>query len=292
MWFKYIYNLHVIYECAKYLNRISIFCGGITMKKIIAFALCLVLFFSFSALASTANDDEKTFQALLGTLDEETINKLLFEKIASYSDDALIALQDAIAEEINGRDSLVPFTPMQKGSRGEDVIAAQKRLIELNYLSGSADGAFGGMTEEAVKLFQKEADIPQTGVIDKNTFSKLMASDAPKAKVYTSMDYDAVSRDPALYEGNMYKITGKVLQVLEGSSWGGTTTVNLRVSTKGYSDNVVYVVYERPDNESRILEDDRVTICGIYTGLYSYTAVMGNTITIPKIDADTITRNW
>lgn len=73
------------------------------------------------------------------------------------------------------------FTPLQRGSKGEDVKALQKRLIELNYLTGSADGSFGKGTETAVCDFQKAAGLPITGVVDRATHTLLFSDDAPAA---------------------------------------------------------------------------------------------------------------
>ncbi|MDO4864913.1 MAG: peptidoglycan-binding domain-containing protein [Clostridia bacterium] len=49
------------------------------------------------------------------------------------------------------------YETLQKGSKGEAVKRLQERLIELNYLTGSADGDFGNKTKEAVEKFQRAA---------------------------------------------------------------------------------------------------------------------------------------
>ena len=48
------------------------------------------------------------------------------------------------------------------------------------------------------------------------------------------------------------------------------------------------LLYLRPDGESRILEDDRVTVYGASTGLYTYESVSGASITLPQFLADTV----
>lgn len=181
------------------------------------------------------------------------------------------------------------YQTLQKGSKGDDVKALQKRLIELNYMSGSADGDYGGKTASAVELFQSTAGLTATGIADADTQTALFDDDAPKAKVYRSLNYKAMSRDPDTYEGNLYKFDGKVLQVMEQSQTGGTTRVTLRVVSRGRYDDVVYVVYYRGAGEARILEDDRVTVYGTSEGLYTYETVMGAEVTIPMILADSVT---
>lgn len=75
---------------------------------------------------------------------------------------------------------------------------------------------------------------------------------------------------------------------MEEKSSGFTYTA-MRIATKGNWDNVVYVLYLRPDGENRILEDDRVTVYGSSTGLYTYETVMGAEVTLPQFMADSVT---
>ena len=51
------------------------------------------------------------------------------------------------------------FENLEKGSAGGNVKEIQEILIDLGYLSGTADGQFGGMTEEAVKKYQENRGI-------------------------------------------------------------------------------------------------------------------------------------
>ena len=195
----------------------------------------------------------------------------LAEKVdlTSYSDAELNDLATAIIEE-----------QKQRG------IAEEETTIET-LQKGSADGDFGGKTKTAVELFQTTAGLTVTGIADEETQNALYAEDAPKAKVYQDIDFKAMSRDPDAYEGNLYKFSGKVLQVLEQAGNGYTYTA-MRIATKGNWDNVVYVIYLRPDGEKRILEDDRVTVYGTSTGLYTYETVMGAEVTLPQFKADTV----
>ena len=65
-----------------------------------------------------------------------------------------------------------------------------------------------------MELFQSTAGLTATGIADADTQTALFADDAPKAKVYPSLDYKAMSRDPDTSEGNLYKFDGKVVQVM------------------------------------------------------------------------------
>lgn len=100
-----------------------------------------------------------------------------------------------------------------------------------------------------------------------------------------SYNYKSIARDPEKYKGKYAKFTGEVSQVLESG-----TRVVLRVNvTRGEYDiwtDTMYVEYlKNSADESRILEDDIVTIYGQLDGIETYTAVLGNEISIPRIDA-------
>ncbi|MBQ6570228.1 MAG: peptidoglycan-binding protein [Clostridia bacterium] len=75
---------------------------------------------------------------------------------------------------------------LKYGSKGEAVTKLQKRLIELGFLSGTADGSYGNKTVEAVKSFQKQIGIKADGMAGPETQKKLYASDAPKATTTTT----------------------------------------------------------------------------------------------------------
>ena len=68
------------------------------------------------------------------------------------------------------------YAPLEISSRGDDVKALQQKLIDLGYLTGSADGAFGAMTQQAVKDAQAAFGMEQTGVAD-NAFQQRLFSE-------------------------------------------------------------------------------------------------------------------
>lgn len=56
------------------------------------------------------------------------------------------------------------YRNLKQGDRGDRVKKLQTRLIELGYLSGKADGVFGGQTYRAVLSFQKRNGLDRDGV--------------------------------------------------------------------------------------------------------------------------------
>lgn len=104
----------------------------------------------------------------------------------------------------------------------------------------------------------------------------------------TAYSYDELARDPNKYFLMHGKYTGKIIQVMEDGD-----DYQLRVNiTKGrytYTDTI-YVTYKKKDGESRLLEDDIVTIYGTNFSTVSYTSVLGAKITLPYVIASYIDR--
>lgn len=78
----------------------------------------------------------KSFQELnglpvTGTIDDATRSVLFSENVVSLP------------------------SALSVGSKGDDVIALQRKLIQYGFLSGKADGAYGNQTAKAVKAFQE-----------------------------------------------------------------------------------------------------------------------------------------
>ncbi|HLM43309.1 MAG TPA: peptidoglycan-binding domain-containing protein [Myxococcaceae bacterium] len=62
---------------------------------------------------------------------------------------------------------------LKVGASGPEVKALQKRLDELGFPNGANDGVFGGVTELAVKKFQRSVKLKPDGIVGKNTWKKL-----------------------------------------------------------------------------------------------------------------------
>lgn len=67
-----------------------------------------------------------------------------------------------------------PFYPMRDGDVGADVLEVEKALKKLGYYYGSEDGIFGDALKTAVRKFQKENRLYQTGVINNSTYELIM----------------------------------------------------------------------------------------------------------------------
>lgn len=78
------------------------------------------------------------------------------------------------------------YKNLQMNSRGDQVRRLQERLIELGYLNGEADGAFGRQTYNAVIAFQKANGLTADGVAGDATQTTLFESPDVVAKAVPS----------------------------------------------------------------------------------------------------------
>lgn len=104
------------------------------------------------------------------------------------------------------------------------------------------------------------------------------------------LTFEQLARNPDKIKGKKVKLTGEVVQVLQG-----TSSVDLRINiTKedyGYYTDTIYALYIPKDGEDKILEGDNITIWGIAQGDYSYTSVIGSKVTLPFINVNYIQIN-
>lgn len=71
------------------------------------------------------------------------------------------------------------FASFERGDDGQEVVAIQKRLVELNYTISNIDGDFGPETEKAVKKFQLDRGLEVDGVVGPATYKALMNKEMP-----------------------------------------------------------------------------------------------------------------
>lgn len=99
----------------------------------------------------------------------------------------------------------------------------------------------------------------------------------------TGITYDNIARNPDEYEGRKVKFQGRVVQMLEDRDAG---LVNIRLAVDDNYGQIIYVSYMPAKGESRILEDDEITVYGTSMGMMTYTATLGNEVTVPWVNAD------
>lgn len=105
-----------------------------------------------------------------------------------------------------------------------------------------------------------------------------------------TIDFETLSRNPDKYKGKKYELTGEIIQVQE-ISYSDTVTlrINITKETYEYLDEVHYTdtilaTVNIPKGDDKLLEEDIITFWGECEGSYTYTSVLGSSITLPKID--------
>lgn len=99
----------------------------------------------------------------------------------------------------------------------------------------------------------------------------------------TKANYDEFARLEDLHKDDLITVTGKVLQVLEG-----TFQNSIRLAVDSDSDKVLYLTADPDLLSIRVLDDDNITVKGKYTGLYTYSSIRSGEITIPTARVESL----
>lgn len=138
--------------------------------------------------------------------------------------------------------------------------------------------------------------------IDESTNSKSTTQETTQSKsdfidTCKEYTYKEIARNPEKYKGNHAKFKGQVIQVQEN---GNDIVLRVNVTAEenefvegGYLwEDTIYVEYTRKSNtESRILEDDIITMYGTLNGLKEYSSVMKSQVNIPYLIAEFVDIN-
>ena len=222
-----------------------------------------------------------------GCSSEETVSKQQYDEVVTQNQDLEQQVSDLNAQidEIK-QQTLIPQLKEEAAAVTKAISSIGEVTLEKEKTISSVEQQYNALREDA-KQYVTNYDILTTA---KERISQLRASqtDAEKAQEYKSSctagySYTELARDPNTYVGKNAKFTGKVIQVSEGLD---STVMRVDVTQGKYSwDDTLYVTYTPKDGESRILEDDIITIYGEMQPLKTYTTVMGASVSIPAIDA-------
>lgn len=139
--------------------------------------------------------------------------------------------------------------------------------------------------EEAAEKAKADAEAKAKADAEAEAAAKEKAEAEEKERIGydTGITYDQLARTPDDFLFEKVKFYGTVIQVMEGD---GTTQIRLAVNDN--YDNILFAEFDSTVVESRILEDDMITIRGLSTGLITYESTMGGSISIPGISIEQI----
>lgn len=260
----------------KDLIRKPVFWKAVSAGLGIALVISLISGAQTSSELNTVKAHEKELQSELASKNSdlsqlEDDNKTLKSQVSD--------LESQIDELENG--SKVQLAAIKTAfEKGE-----WKKVIELyepmhaRYNGNSEDKEATTLKDQAQKKIDEAAAAKK-----KKEEEEARKKAEEEAKGYeTGITYDQLARTPDDFIGKKVKFSGKVLQVQEG-----IFSNSIRLAVDGNYDTVVYGTYSKSLVKSKILEDDWITIYGTSDGDYTYTTVLGASLTIPGISIDKV----
>lgn len=139
------------------------------------------------------------------------------------------------------------------------------------------------LTKEEKEAEEKEAAKEEQKKAKAEAKAEKEAEEEEKKGYETDITYDQLARNPDDYIGEKVQFHGKVVQVMEDDD-----IQQIRFAVDDDYDNMMYAEYDSDIVDSRILEDDMITILAISSGLLTYESTMGGNITIPSVFIDKI----
>lgn len=156
---------------------------------------------------------------------------------------------------------------------------ANKKLSKENEeLKKKIDLAEPWFEMEEKERKEKEAKLKS----EKEAKEKKLAEEKEKQEKQgynTGITYEQLARTPDKLMGKAVKFHGKVIQIIEGD-----TEVQMRLAVNDDYDKILYCAISKDNLKgTRILENDKITIYGLSTGLITYDSTMGGKISIPGV---------
>ena len=116
---------------------------------------------------SVVTDSVQSVQADSESLANVVANGLIERRKAAQGDWVDLSVWQSDNLMIRSVSASVPYYPeLQTGSSGAATQRLQRRLIELGFLSGAADGHYGANTEKAVQELEQHVRVIEQGLID------------------------------------------------------------------------------------------------------------------------------
>lgn len=155
--------------------------------------------------------------------------RIMYGETAKYSSgESSTGTSTGSGSTDSGTSVTATATTLKLGDRSNDVKNLQTRLIELGYMSGSADGIFGAATQSAVVAFQKNSKLTADGKAGKVTQNLLYSSSALKASGGTAGSTATESANGTNSANTSYKTLKK------GMTSDDVKTLQKRLKELGY----------------------------------------------------------
>lgn len=132
---------------------------------------------------------------------------------------------------------------LRLGSKGFEVEAVQRRLVELNYSVGEVDGKFGRGTRSAIRAFQDDRGLPCDGEVGGATREALkrdLAKPIAEKRATATADDLRAGGSATVVQADKVSLVGKILTGFGVVTGGGQAAnkVGLLDTVKGTTDQV------------------------------------------------------
>lgn len=127
---------------------------------------------------------------------------------------------------------------LKRGSRGDNVIAVQKKLKQWGYYFGSIDGVYGADTERAVYTFQCKNGLTTDGVV------------GPKTAAALGLNFSSASSSSGTSaSGDVYLLARCIYGEARGEPYKGQVAVGAvilnRVRSSSFPNSIAGVIYQQ-----------------------------------------------
>lgn len=140
----------------------------------------------------------------------------------------IIAVQMTLSKESTDMAAL-----SRMGSQGTEVRAIQEKLKERGLYSGTVDGIFGTLTQDAVKKFQRQQGLTVDGIAGPATLKRLGIT---------------IGTIPAATQNNVYLLARIISAEARGESYTGQVAVGAvvlnRIEHPSFPDTLSGVIYQ------------------------------------------------
>lgn len=148
-----------------------------------------------------------------------------------------LLISGAYFERAQKTEKETSITALSKvGSTGDEVRRIQKKLKELGYLSGSADGIYGTKTKKAVISFQKNCGITADGIC------------GPTTLLYLGLSGSSSSSSGGQSSSDVWLLAKLIAAEARGESYTGQVAVGAvvlnRVDHPSFPDSIAGVIYQ------------------------------------------------
>lgn len=151
---------------------------------------------------------------------------------------------------------------LREGDTGDDVRSMQKRLIELGYLSGSADGSFGPSTKQALINFQNDNGVTADGIAGTETLN-LLFTEYPDG-VGINVDSPIVAEAGTVVDDSTVSSTGYRIININAT---GSSVSNLQTKLKelGFYNGEINAILDEDTREALMAfqQENFLTVDGI-----------------------------